>query len=93
VAARRAAHRLADTDRLREIYLWYCWRCGTILRTAGVCPWCRTYPGSALAVTRDPVVMAEELRGTKGWSAIPDRLSVAFPRATDPGNTYRPAAV
>jgi hypothetical protein len=87
VAARRAAHRLADTDQLREIYPWYCWRCGTILRAAGVCPWCRTYPGSALAVTRDPVVMAEDLRGTGHWSAIPGRLSVAFICEADSGNT------
>jgi hypothetical protein len=88
VAARRAAHRLADTDQLREIYPWYCWRCGTILRSM-TCLRCRRHPGCALAVTRDPLVMAEQLRGTAAWSEIPERLSVAFIREADSGNTYR----
>jgi hypothetical protein len=93
VAARRAAHRLADTDQLREIWPWYCWRCGTVLRQmdyaelASGCPRGHGHPGTALAVTRDPVVMSEELRGTTEATKIPQKLSVAFINETTSGNT------
>jgi len=117
VAARRAAHSLADSGGLREIYPWHCDRCGTVLRSlwhdAAVCGgrcggrrahllavfeadgrgsyscWrCHRRPGPVLAVTRDPAVMSPGLRGTDAATAIPARLSVAFLRTPDDGNTY-----
>jgi hypothetical protein len=88
VAIRRAAHRLADTDQLREINPWYCYRCGTVLRQMETtCRICRRYPGAVLAVTRDPDVMSPRLLGTHQATSIPARLSVAYIREAAPGNT------
>lgn len=97
VAIRRAAHRLDDTDQLREIYPWYCYRCGTVLRQMdhGIlgsgCPGCHRHPGTVLAVTRDSDVMTASLHGTDQATRIPERLSVAYIRENTGGNTYAAA--
>lgn len=88
VSARRAAHVLADAGKVREIYPWFCAGCETVRRTGPICGACRRAATCALAITRDPQVMAPQLIGTSAATSIPERLSVAFIRDADEGNAY-----